>query len=100
MQAEAFASAFASADTCNCDVSVSADVRVWDEIWVEAVANAYAETCSGALPFSMSIPYLADMIQYLAKPIYCCNGRSKKRQILSQNAAGQTKKSFFKADVV
>ena len=47
MQAEAFATAMAEASTCGCDVSISAQASVWDEIWVEAVANAYAETCVG-----------------------------------------------------
>ena len=47
VQAEAFSSAFASASTCGCDVSGSAEVEVFDEIWVEAVVNAYAETCIG-----------------------------------------------------
>lgn len=45
-QAEAFATVFARAETCNCNVSISADVEVWDAIWAEAVANAYVETCS------------------------------------------------------
>ena len=52
VQAEAFAVAFASAETCGCNVSASAEVHVFDEIWVEAVANAYAETCVSAPPSS------------------------------------------------
>lgn len=58
MQAEAFATEFASTRTCDCDVSVSAAAHVWDEIWAEAVVNAYAETCSGAL-FAPTAPSLA-----------------------------------------
>ena len=48
MQAEAFAETFAEAQDCNCDVAVSAQASVWADIWVEAIANAYAETCVGA----------------------------------------------------
>lgn len=49
MQAEAFAEAYATAETCGCKVAAFAQVSVWAEIWVEAVANAYAEACVCAL---------------------------------------------------
>lgn len=49
LQAEAFASAFVMAETCQCEITLSTDVSVFDSIWVEAVVNAYAETCVGAL---------------------------------------------------
>lgn len=49
-QAEAFAEGFAMAETCGCSVSNYAEAFVFEEIWVEASANAYAETCASANP--------------------------------------------------
>lgn len=50
MQASAFATAFAKAESCNCFVAAGADVEFWGEIWAEAAINAYADACARA-PF-------------------------------------------------
>lgn len=58
VQAEAFAVAIATAETCDCLVLATGVVETFAEIWVEAAANAYAETCVRA-PSSFTGTYTA-----------------------------------------
>ena len=71
-QAEAFAQGFASAETCGCNVSNYAGTHVFEEIWVEAAASAYAKTCASA-PLLCCFLHHGGMIAVHTPPRQGCN---------------------------
>lgn len=51
------AEVFASATTCGCDVEPenSAEVHVWEEIFLSAAPGSYAETCASTFRHSLQL---------------------------------------------
>ena len=50
VQAFAFVEIFASAQQCGCDTAQHVEAVVFENIWAEAAASAYAEACAGTIP--------------------------------------------------